>query len=160
MDRRSHTFGAVKLAKAPQDASIAAGVAAVEGVLVIQMHGHLESSLWRGDPGYDHLAPRHADIVVQLPCTLSDVMMLQLHDAVHLLQTWWPIWRTACSEYSEDLVVYYRGLQEIPGGPPQQLHSYIAWLTGHQRCHAFPGDTGVDTYAWIYTERRCIIYIA
>ncbi len=41
--RKMPTFGSIKLTKAPQDTSIAAGIAAIECELVVQMNGHLES---------------------------------------------------------------------------------------------------------------------
>ena len=51
------THGLVKEAEAPKDSAIGAGVAAVEGVLVVDMAGGCNRLIRCGRPGQDCLTP-------------------------------------------------------------------------------------------------------
>ena len=61
---RSGRPGAVVAAEYPEDAAVGVGIAAVEGVFVVEMNHDASGFLRRFGPFEDFFAPEHAEVVV------------------------------------------------------------------------------------------------
>lgn len=69
---RAH--GSIKLAITPQDPRVRAGITAVQSILMVQVNCSLDGCVRVRAPGQNGLAPGHANVVVQLPCSIRDTL--------------------------------------------------------------------------------------